>query len=215
MLGRASDAGRASYLCRVTEPQHPASIRAGDADRERSVGLLRQAVVEGRLELEEFTDRVGLAQRARTESELAALTGDLPAATPGPAAGPDRHLALCSRLVRSGRWELSARTSFRCLFGTVDLDLRQATLDGHEVEVDVYNLFGTVTVIVPEGIDVSVQGGGLFASQVIDPPSGPRIPGAPKLRINVRGPGGTLYVRSRREHRSAETRMLGDGDPVQ
>jgi hypothetical protein len=198
----------------VTEPQHPVSIRAGDADRERSVEQLRQAVVEGRLELEEFTDRVGLAQRARTESELAGLTRDLPAAAPGPVAGPERHLAVCSRLVRNGHWELSARTSFRCLFGTVSLDLRQARLAGPEVEVDVYNLFGTVTVTAPEGIEVSVHGGGLFASQVIDPPSGPRIPGAPKLRINVHGPGGTLYVRSRPEHSSSEARALGRGEPA-
>ncbi len=40
------------------------------------------------------------------------------------------------------------------------------------------------------------KGGGMFARQVIKPPTGPRVAGAPRLRVNVRGPGGTLYVRS-------------------
>ncbi len=55
----------------------------------------------------------------------------------------------------------------------------------------------SVELLVPEGIDVSVVGGGMFASQVIQPPPAHPVPGAPKLRISVRGPGGTLYVRSR------------------
>jgi hypothetical protein len=41
--------------------------------------------------------------------------------------------------------------------------------------LEVYNLFGTVTVIVPDGVEVAVRGGGLFASQKIEAPSGPRL----------------------------------------
>lgn len=59
-----------------------------------------------------------------------------------------------------------------------------------------FNLFGTVTLLVPDGVDVNVVGGGMFASQVIKSPKGPRVAGAPRLRINVRGPGGALHVRS-------------------
>ena len=62
---------------------------------------------------------------------------------------------------------------------------------------EIFNLFGTVTVIVPESVDVSVSGGGMFASQVIQPHTAPPVPGAPKLRIHARGPGGTLYVRTK------------------
>jgi hypothetical protein len=198
----------------VAEPRP--SILASDADRERSVELLREAVVEGRLELEEFTERVGQAQTARTESDLRTLTRDLPAALPHSTEVSAKHLAFCSKLVRSGRWDLPRRSSFRSIFGTVSLDLRQARLESDEVELEIYNLFGTVTVVVPEGIEVSVEGGGWFASQVIEPPSGAgggRIPGAPRLRINARGPGGTLHVRSRPERPSAFARVLGAQDP--
>jgi hypothetical protein len=186
-------------------PQPPA-ILASDQEREHGTQLLTRAVVEGRLTLEEFSDRVGRAQLARTREELATLTEDLPAAPPLPApsttstevAAPhERHTAFCSRLVRSGPWELAARSEFRSICGTITLDLSQARLAGPAVDLEIFNLFGTVTVIVPESVQVNVSGGGMFASQVIEPPSAPPVPGAPKLRINARGPGGTLYVRSK------------------
>ncbi|MGH9095816.1 MAG: DUF1707 SHOCT-like domain-containing protein, partial [Acidimicrobiales bacterium] len=44
--------------------------RAADADRDRTVTLLREHVVVGRLTLDEFSDRVGNALAARTRGEL-------------------------------------------------------------------------------------------------------------------------------------------------
>lgn len=147
---------------------HPA-ILASDQDRDRSIEQLSTAVSEGRLPLEEFADRVGLAQTARTQDDLAALTRDLPAHTAERAvvAAPGRHLAFCSTLVRRGPFELEPRTSFRCIAGTVVLDLSEARLSGSETDLEIHNLFGTVTVIVPDGVQVSVSGGGLFGSEVI------------------------------------------------
>ena len=191
----------------MDEPtRHTPAILAGDTEREHSTQLLSQAVVEGRLTLEEFSDRVERAQAARTREELATLTQDLPAAptAPAPATSTEvvpaqhRHVAFCSRLVRSGPWELAPRSSFRSIFGTITLDLSQARLAGSEVDLEVFNLFGTVTIVVPESVDVSVTGGGMFASQVIEPHTAPPVAGAPRLRIDARGPGGTLYVRTKR-----------------
>jgi hypothetical protein len=192
----------------TSQPAPKPAILAGDQEREHSTELLSHAVVEGRLTLEEFSDRVERAQAARTREDLAVLTQDLPApatpATPTPApAGQlapvqQRHVAAFSRLVRSGPWELAERSEFRAIFGTITLDLSQARLPGPHVDVEIFNLFGTVTVLVPEGVDVSVSGGGMFASQVIEPQASRPVPGAPKLRINARGPGGTLYVRGKK-----------------
>lgn len=177
----------------------PTPILASDAERERSITLLRDAVGEGRLTLEEFSERVGLAQSARTDQELTCLTRDLPgapvAASP-PAAASEQHRAFCSHLVRGGPWSLSPRSSWRSIFGTIDLDLSQARLAGAETALAVYNLFGTVTVIVPEGVEVVVRGGGLFASQKIESPERPPVAGGPRLTIDTRGPGGTLHVRT-------------------
>jgi hypothetical protein len=195
------------------EAEHPA-ILAGDSDRDASTELLSSAVAEGRLTLEEFSDRVGLAQTARTRDDLVRLTLDLPVARPdAPAAvASARYHAVVSKLVRRGPWELEQRSSVRCLFGTVVLDLTQVRLSGPETQLDIYNLFGTVTVIVPEEVQVGVTGGGAFASEVIETPA-PSVPGAPRLRIAVGGAGGTLYVRTPAQRPpTSAARMLGSAD---
>jgi hypothetical protein len=198
----------------VTDGQQHPAILASDTEREAAVDRLRRAVIDGRLTLEEFSDRVGLAQVARTDQDLALLGSDLPAA---PAAGAlsevARHRAFCSQIVRSGPWELPVRSSYRCVFGTIDLDLAQVRMPGPEVELKIFNLFGTVTLIVPEGVRVSLEGGGLFASQVVHSPQVPPVEGAPVLRIKASGPGGTLYVRNQRERPNRLAKLLGKGDP--
>jgi Domain of unknown function (DUF1707) len=124
----------------------PTPMLASDAERERSIAVLRDAVSEGRLTLEEFSERVDLAQAARTDQELANLARDLPAnptaSSVPPAPVAEEHRAFCSHLIRSGPWSLSHRSSWRSIFGTIDLDLRQARLAGPETEIGVYNLFG-------------------------------------------------------------------------
>jgi hypothetical protein len=68
-------------------------IRAGDADREQTIELLRSHVSDGRLSMDEFEDRVALVWMARTFGDLDRITDDLPvpqtARTPAPRpAGP-------------------------------------------------------------------------------------------------------------------------------
>ena len=53
-------------------------LLASDADRERVVSTLHQQVGEGRLTLDEFSERAASAYQARTLGELEALTRDLP-----------------------------------------------------------------------------------------------------------------------------------------
>lgn len=63
---------------------------ASDADRERAVGLLRQGCEDGRLTVDELTERVDRAYAARTLDQLdGALTGlPRPIAPPAPAPPP-------------------------------------------------------------------------------------------------------------------------------
>lgn len=62
----------------MTEPVHPDSMRAGNADRERVVAQLNQAFAEGRLDVQELDQRVAEAYAAKTLGELIPLTADLP-----------------------------------------------------------------------------------------------------------------------------------------
>lgn len=55
------------------------TMRAATADRERTVDVLKAAFAEGRLDQDEYNERMGLAYQARTYGDLVALTGDLPA----------------------------------------------------------------------------------------------------------------------------------------
>lgn len=54
-------------------------VRASDAERDAVVARINQAVGEGRLTLDEFSDRLELAYAARTRGDLDPLLRDLPA----------------------------------------------------------------------------------------------------------------------------------------
>jgi len=173
------------------------AIRASDAERQETVLALRDALLEGRLTLDEYSDRTGTALAAKTDRELAEVVRDLPArassTSPVRPSAAAHHRAVCSHLVRRGPMRLAEHTAFLSVFGTIDLDLRQARLPGPEVDLSIRNVFGTVTVIVPQGVDVRVEGGGWLASEYVDlPPT--LLPESPVIRINLSGPGGTLRV---------------------
>jgi hypothetical protein len=53
-------------------------MRASDADRQEVVERLRGALDEGRLKMDEYLDRMGLAYDAVTYGDLVPLYGDLP-----------------------------------------------------------------------------------------------------------------------------------------
>src|SRR5580698_9141357 len=59
-------------------PGGPLEQRVADADRDRTVTLLREHVVDGRITLDEFSERVGLALEARTRGDLEATLANLP-----------------------------------------------------------------------------------------------------------------------------------------
>ncbi|MFK3981160.1 DUF1707 domain-containing protein [Micromonospora sp. NPDC050397] len=62
--------------------------RASDDDRERVIEDLQRHTTAGRLSLDEFSERAALAYSARTLTDLAAVTSDLPA-TPAPTSAAD------------------------------------------------------------------------------------------------------------------------------
>ncbi|MFE4974956.1 DUF1707 and DUF4190 domain-containing protein [Kitasatospora sp. NPDC056651] len=60
-------------------------MRAGHADRDRTVDVLKAAFAEGRLSAQEYEQRHEAAAAAQTYGQLAALVADLPA---GPMVAP-------------------------------------------------------------------------------------------------------------------------------
>lgn len=62
------------------------AIRASDAEREQTIGVLQQALSVGRLTLDEFDERCAAAVSAHTRGDLAVLTRDLPGTPERPGA---------------------------------------------------------------------------------------------------------------------------------
>lgn len=74
----------------MTGPHYPAAagrdrLRAGHADRDQVIEILKDAFVDGSLARDDFDSRTDRALAARTFSDLAALLADLPAAPAWPA----------------------------------------------------------------------------------------------------------------------------------
>ncbi len=77
----------------------PVPQRIGDAERDRAIDLLRDHLTAGRLDTEEFDERLGVALSAKTSADLEPLFTDLPGPRPGqevakpaaPASGAERR----------------------------------------------------------------------------------------------------------------------------
>ena len=169
---------------------------ASDNDRDIALALLREASVDGRLTLEELAERAEQVQVARTRDDVAAATAGLDAAAPAPVEEGVKHRALFSSFTRQGRWRIARQGRYSAVFGSVKLDLREAVLPGPEVDIEARASFGSVEVIVPEGVLVELSGGGALSSQDLKV-QGDAPEGAPLLRIHHRGVCGSLTVRSK------------------
>src|SRR5215470_4567589 len=62
----------------------PNLIRASDQDRDRTANVLRENHAVGRLDADEFNERLDKAFKAKTMGDLEELTADLPAVDPYP-----------------------------------------------------------------------------------------------------------------------------------
>jgi hypothetical protein len=140
------------------------SARASDDDREQAVLALRDHLVAGRLTLDEFSERVELAYRARTGTELVAVGSELPALrkTPKRRRPVWATVGLFAHIVRRGRLRLARFGLVFSGFSDVDFDLREAEVGGLFTTVCVLALFGNVDVYVPERIAIDVTGLAVF-----------------------------------------------------
>jgi len=161
------------------------SIRASDAERDAAVERLSAATGEGRLTLEEFSQRMERATAARTRAELDRLVADLPAdaGAPGTAvagrapAGPSWHVSPIGGLRVYGPWRMDRHVVVISLVGGTRLDLSQAQLAAPEVTLTKVSLVGGVRVWVPAGIRVEASGFSLIGGTRVDGPEpGPAAP---------------------------------------
>jgi len=164
----------------MNEPPERKDIRASDLDREHVAEQLRMAAGDGRLDFDELDERLGAAYGARTYGELEPLVADLPGARrPAPKGvtpRPERRggmavggrafsnpaIAIFGGATRKGSWVVPRRFQAFAMFGGVEIDLRDASLEDREVTIIANAIFGGVDITVPEGVAVITSGAGIM-----------------------------------------------------
>lgn len=212
----------------AAEESRQPEIRISDADRDAVVAQLRMHCTEGRITLDEFSDRVGEVYNARTPTDLDRVLRDLPVpwSAPSPAVksvtlprkrdprGVDRRpgrrpvrwmVALFGDSRKSGRFRLDDESSVVAIFGDCVLDISEATIDRPEVVISAVSVFGDVVVVVPEGIEVDLQGFALFGDRS-QQSNGPVLPGSPVVVVRALAVFGDVRVRPPRTGRPGRWR---------
>jgi hypothetical protein len=186
------------------DPVPAPGIRVSHADRDRVVEVLRDAAGDGRLTGDELDERVEAALAARTGSDLAALTADLPAPPAEPGSQPKDLVKINQRfgnIDRTGRWVVPKRMEIKVTAGDVKLDFTEAVITSGTLHIEVDLGFGAELVLVTKpGIvvltdDLTMRMGDVKVRDPHTDSDGPVI-----LSIDVSGRlrGGDIKVRRQR-----------------
>ena len=197
-------------------------LRIGDREREAVVGVLQQAVADGRLSLTEFDNRLEVAMHATTSADLEPLVIDL-IATPWPlnlAGGPltrrpgspgwsrEDPLRLDGAENRRGVWTVPPFIQIAHGSRWVTLDFQQAATDSTVIDIDVIGGAGWILLVLPTGwaadVDRLSTGWGSKSVKVPHQPSA----GKPTVVIHGAIGAGRLRLRhpNRRDRRVARRR---------
>jgi hypothetical protein len=193
-------------------------VRASDAERDAVVGRLNQAVGEGRLTMDEFSERLELAYAARTRGALDPLLRDLPtdagavpattsstAVVSGGGQGKDTRWSISpiGGIRHRGRWRVPRHTVAIGVLGGVDVDLSEAELAAPEVMITKVSVIGGVSVRVPQGMRVEVSNFSILGGRDVNL-GGPLAPNAPVLHIRSFSIIGGVNVRESRKKRNRD-----------
>jgi hypothetical protein len=139
--------------------QAPRDLRASDADRDRVLALLAEAMSDGRLTPDEHAERVQRACTARTLGELADLTTDLVVASAQPVRldGGRVISGIFGPAKRDGRWVVPEVLTVNAMFGEVEVDVTQAILQARHVQLHATVIGARLVLIVPDGVSVVVN----------------------------------------------------------
>lgn len=197
-----------------SEPRRPnvsGELRASDSDRDAVVQQLNDAAAEGRIDLDELEVRLEHALTAKTFSELAVLTTDLPQ---GPMAAPQDRPPLVLNGGMNGvsrgpqRWDVPSRIIAKAGMGGVKLDFTRTMAPRTEIEVEAHGETGSVRLVIPDDWTVDTSGFEPGLGGVTDRTTYDRRPNAPLIRLT--GTGGTGGVEVRHPNRWERRKLRND-----
>ncbi|WP_340556582.1 DUF1707 SHOCT-like domain-containing protein [Streptomyces sp. GSL17-111] len=205
-------------------------VRASDAERDEIADVLRDALAEGRLDTDEFGERLDAVYHARTRGELVPLVADLPqadrrAASPAPreadgwtgrfggTASSRGGFALMGAFVRKGHWVAPRTFTAVAVWGGGEIDLREARFEDREIVIRATAVMGGVHIVVPPDAEVTVGGVGIMGG-FDHSATGGGAPGA--VRVKVTGLafwGGVSVERKPLQRPGGERKGLPGGAP--
>ena len=155
-------------------------------DKQRATEFVKDLYATGGIDEMHFEVGIARVLGATTDAELVEVVRSLPPPVTYTPAGRrlTRPLEIHSGLGRlrlAGRWQLAAETHVSADLGSVRLDLTEADYDADVIDLHVYSGCGTITIIVPRGVDLQIirhRGG---VSSQLEPP----VPGFPLVRLDV------------------------------
>jgi Domain of unknown function (DUF1707) len=143
------------------EPSHD-QVRASDRDREQILGVLQDGLAQGRITMDEYTERTDATLVARTMGELRVVINDLPVSAmqtdivaPTIGGATVEWRGSFSSLKRAGNWQVPARIVLRRRMGSVELDFTEAQFTSRVVDIVLDIVGGSVEIRVPEGAGAS------------------------------------------------------------
>lgn len=202
-------------------------MRASDAERDAAMDALRDNAAEGRLTLEELTDRLGAAAAAVTREDLTALVADLPSPdrpaagppapwrSPAPASAlrtPSRRAAVVGDVLQDGPWRVPYVSRWSAVLGNVTIDLREGVVQHSRIEIEATAVVGDITLVVPEGVRVEVRARAGLGR--VRQEAGATAPdGAPVVVLTGGTWVGSVRVRAERRHDRHADPARGAVDP--
>ena len=163
--------------------------------------------MKGRIDLDEFGGRAEAAYAALTPAELDALVADLPAGARGGAEivgmrAPEQLSSVFGDIVSAGGATPPRRAN--TVFGDIRIDLRglrtvprtREVPPADRVELHLSTVFGTVDVVVAEGVDAELIGRTVFGDRRVDLAPVQRLVGTPLVVVHARTVFGDLRLRS-------------------
>jgi uncharacterized protein DUF1707 len=162
------------------EPSDGSLMRASDADRDRAVSILNDALADGRLTAEEHSERLDAIFAAKTHADIAPLVSDLAGGTVAVAAlgepavrgrggSKARMVSVLSGISRTGAWQVPAEIRAVNVLGSTDLDLREAVLPAREITIRSVSILGGVQITVPPEMHVIDDGWALMGGREMPP----------------------------------------------
>ena len=191
-------------------------VRISDAERERYVDLLRHHCADGRLTLDEFSDRVGAVYEAKTSTDIERVLTDLPGggqvvpvvsvgSIQSVASAGDRSMTRRKAAVKRiwavfssshppRRWRVDEELVVSAVFGNATIDLRNAEVTAAEIDITAVAVFGNIQITVPEGLEVELDGFAAFGQKGGRIRDVPVLPGTPVVKVHAFAVFGQVWV---------------------